>query len=130
VSVNVVNQVPLNAFYLHSDDTWTYRVRNKEVLPTVKDNSILHTIKKRKDNWTGHTMLSKYLLKHASERKIEGRIEGKGRRGRRRKQILDDLKETKRAWKLKQDALDVPLWRTRFGTGLWTFGETEYRMNG
>ena len=112
-----MNQVSLNAFYLHSNDIWTDRVRNKEVLPTDKDKNILHTIKKRKDNWTGHIMHGKYLLKHVSERKIEGRIEGKGRRGRGRKQILDDLKETRRYWKLKQDTLDIPLWRTRFGRG-------------
>jgi len=44
----VVNQVSLNAFHLHSDDTWTDRVRNKEVLLTVKDNNILYTIKRGK----------------------------------------------------------------------------------
>jgi hypothetical protein len=35
------------------------------------------------------------LLKHFIEGKIEGRIEVKGRRGRRRKQLLDDLRETR-----------------------------------
>jgi hypothetical protein len=40
-----------------------------------------------------------------------------GRRGRRRKQLLDDLKEKKRYWKLKEEALDHALWRTRFGRG-------------
>jgi hypothetical protein len=40
------------------------------------------------------------------EGKLEGRIEMTGRRGRRRKQLLDDLKEKKRYWKLKQEALD------------------------
>jgi hypothetical protein len=38
-----------------------------------------------------------------------------GRRGRRRKQLLDDLKEKRRCWKLKEEALDRTLWRTRFG---------------
>jgi hypothetical protein len=33
-------------------------------------------------------------LKRATEGKIEGRIEATGRRVRRRKQLLDDLKET------------------------------------
>jgi hypothetical protein len=37
-----------------------------------------------------------------------------GRRGRRRKQLLDDLKEKRRYWKLKEEALDRTLWRTRF----------------
>jgi hypothetical protein len=36
------------------------------------------------------------LLKQVIEGNIEGRIEVTGRRGRRSKQILDDLKETKK----------------------------------
>jgi hypothetical protein len=40
-----------------------------------------------------------------------------GRRGRRRKQLLDDLKEKKIYWKLKEEALDRTLWRTRFERG-------------
>jgi hypothetical protein len=51
------------------------------------------------------------------EGKLEGRIEMTGRRGRRRKQLLDDLKENRKYWKLKEEALDCTLWRTRFGSG-------------
>jgi hypothetical protein len=40
-----------------------------------------------------------------------------GGQGRRRSQLLDDLKETKWYWKLKEEALDCTLWRTRFGRG-------------
>jgi hypothetical protein len=40
-----------------------------------------------------------------------------GRREKRRKQLLDDLKEKTRSWKLKEEALDRTLWRTRFGRG-------------
>jgi hypothetical protein len=40
-----------------------------------------------------------------------------GRRGRRRKQLLDILKETRGYWKLEEEALDRTLWRTRFGRG-------------
>jgi hypothetical protein len=39
------------------------------------------------------------------------------RRGRRRKQLLDYLKETKRWLKLKEEALDRTLWQTLFGRG-------------
>jgi len=39
------------------------------------------------------------------------------RRGRRRKQLVDDLKETRGCWKLKEEALDSTVWRTRFGNG-------------
>jgi hypothetical protein len=38
-----------------------------------------------------------------------------GRRGRRRKQILDDLRETTGYSKLKDEALAGTLWRTPFG---------------
>jgi hypothetical protein len=40
-----------------------------------------------------------------------------GRRGRRREQLLDDLKEKRRYWKLKEEALDRTVWRTGFGRG-------------
>ena len=36
---------------------------------------------------------------------------------RRRKQLLDDLKEKRAHRKLKKEALDRSLWRTRFGRG-------------
>jgi len=52
------------------------------------------------------------LLKHG--RKVR-RIEVKGRRGRRHKLIVDDLKETTGYWKLKEKLLDLTLWRTHFG---------------
>jgi hypothetical protein len=43
------------------------------------------------------------------EGKIEGRIEVVGRRGIMRKQLLDDLKETRGYWKLKEETLDHTL---------------------
>jgi hypothetical protein len=49
---------------------------------------------------------------------IEGNIEEievTGRRGRRDQQLLDDLKENRGYWKLKEEALDRSFWRTRFG---------------
>ena len=53
-------------------------------------------------------------LKHVIAAKIEGRIDVARRRGRRRKQLLQDLKEKRRYCKLKEEALARPLWRTRF----------------
>jgi hypothetical protein len=38
----------------------------------------------------------------------------KGRHGRRRKRLLDNLKETKGYLKLKEEALDASLWKARF----------------
>jgi hypothetical protein len=53
------------------------------------------------------------LIKHI----IEGKILGTRRRGRRRMQLLDDLKETRRYWNLKEEAQDRTLLRTQFGRG-------------
>jgi hypothetical protein len=95
---------------------WTDLVRNEEVLLRDKDDrNILHTIKRRKANWIGHILRRNCLLKRVIEGKIEGRIEMAGRRGRRRKQLVDNLREKRRYWKLKGEALDRTLWRTRFG---------------
>jgi hypothetical protein len=91
-------------------------VRNEEVLHRVKEErNIVHTIKRRKANWIGHILRRNCLLKYVIEGKLEGRIEMTGIRGRRRKQLLDDLKEKRRYCKLKEEALDRTLWRTRFG---------------
>jgi len=63
----------------------------------------------------GHILCRKRLLKHVIEGKIEGRIEVTRRRGRRLKQLLDDLNEEKEYRNLKQEALDPPLWKNGFG---------------
>jgi hypothetical protein len=74
--------------------SWTNRVRNEEVLHRVKEErNILYTTKRRKGNWIGHILRRNCLLKHVIEGKLEGRIEMTRRHGRRRKQLLDDLKE-------------------------------------
>jgi len=46
-----------------------------------------------------------FLLKCVIEGKIEGRIEVMGKQGRRCKQLLDNLKEMRGCWKLKEEAL-------------------------
>jgi hypothetical protein len=98
--------------------SWTDRVRNEEVLHRVKEErNIVHTIKRRKANWIGHILRRNCLLKHVIEGKIVGRVEVRGRPGRRRKQLLDVLKETRGYWKLEEEVLDRTLWRSRFGRG-------------
>ena len=74
--------------------SWTDRVQNEDVLHGVMDQRyILHTIKITKDKWMDDTLRRNFLLKHIAEGNTERRIEVKGRRGRRRKQLLDVLKE-------------------------------------
>jgi len=54
------------------EDSWTDRVKSKELLHRVKEESnILQRIKRRKDNWVGHILLRNCLLKHALEGKVE-----------------------------------------------------------
>jgi hypothetical protein len=40
-----------------------------------------------------------------------------GRRGRRRRELLDDLKERRGYTRLKEEALDRLMWRVRLGRG-------------
>jgi hypothetical protein len=47
-----------------------------------------------------------------------------GKRGRRRKQPMDDLRETRGSWKFKHEALDCSLWGTRFGKKPWVCRKT------
>jgi hypothetical protein len=49
------------------------------------------------------------FLNNVTEGKREGIMEVTGRRGRRGKQLLDDLEETRGYWKLKEEAVDRTL---------------------
>jgi hypothetical protein len=57
------------------------------------------------------------LLKQVIEGKIKGEIEVTRRQGRRRKKLLDDLKDRTGYYHLKEEALDRSMWRDRFGRG-------------
>jgi len=43
-----------------------------------------------------------------------------GRRGRRHRKLLDDLKERREYSHLKEEALDRTMWRAHFGRGFGT----------
>jgi len=98
--------------------SWIDRVRNEEVLLRVKEQrNILHEIRKRKANWIGHILRRNCLLQRVIEGKIQGGIEVTGRRERRRRKLLDDLKERRGYSHMKQEALDRTMWRAGFGRG-------------
>ena len=102
--------------------SWTDRVRYGEVLQSVKENgSILHTIETRKAIWVCQNRRRNCVLKHVIEGKVEGRIEVRGRGGRRCKQLLDGFKEKKGYLKLNGEALGRAVRRTRFGRGYGIF---------
>ena len=98
--------------------SWTDHVRNEEVLLRVNEQrNVLHEIRKRKANWIGHVLRRNCFVKHIIEGKIKGQIKVTRRRGRRRKKLLDDLKDRRGYCQLKEEALDRAMWRNRFGRG-------------
>ena len=93
-------------------------MRNEEALLRVNEQrKILHEIRKRKANWIGHILRRNCLLKQVIEGKIKGETEVKRRRGRRRRKLLDDLKDRRGYSHLKEEALDSTTRRNRFRGG-------------
>jgi hypothetical protein len=112
-----------------------------------EQRNILREISKRKANWIGHILCRNCLLQRVIEGKIKGGIEVTGRRGRRRRKLLDDLNplnaelnpichllallgahcilqvsriramEGRGYYHLKEEALDRTMWRVRSGRG-------------
>jgi hypothetical protein len=98
--------------------SWTDHVRNEDVLLRVREQrNILHEIRKRKANLIGHILRRNCLLQRVIEGKIQGGIEVTGRQGRRRRKLLEYLKERRGYSHLTEEALDRTMWRTRLGRG-------------
>jgi hypothetical protein len=66
------------------------------------------------------------LLQQVIEGKIKGGIEVTGRRGRRSRKLLNDLKERRGYSHLKAEALDRTVWTARFGRGFGPVVKTGY----
>ena len=95
---------------------WTDHVINEDVLLRVNEQrNILHEIRKRKANWIGRILRRNCLLKQVIEGKLKGKMEVTRRRGRRRKKLLDDLKDRRGYSHLKEEAIHRSMWRNRFG---------------
>ena len=87
-------------------------VKNEEVLLGVKEErNSLDTIKPRKANWIGRILLRNFLLKHGIGRKMEEL----GRRRRKRRRPLDNIKQERRYWNFKEEALDRTFRRAGLG---------------
>jgi hypothetical protein len=85
--------------------------------PKTKKMGNVHEICKRKANWIGHILCRNWLLQWVTEGKIQGGIEVTGRQGRRRRKLLDNLKERRGYSHLKEETLDRTMWRAGFGRG-------------
>ena len=70
--------------------SWAQKVTNQEILNMIyEERNVISNIHQRKHNWIGHVLRHDGLL----NRIMEGRIEGKRGRGRKRKQMIDDIME-------------------------------------
>ena len=91
---------PLTAAYLEIR-------RNEEMLLRVnKQRNILHEMRKWEANWIGHILRRNCLLKQVIEGKIKGEMEVTRRRGRRRRKLLDDLKD-RRGYSYLKETLNL-----------------------
>jgi hypothetical protein len=87
------------------------------MLQTVRFRIFLmaqQTTKRRKATGSGHILHRNYHTKQDIEETIEGKTDMRVRRGRRHKQLLDDLMERRGYCNLKYEALDCTVWRTSF----------------
>jgi len=87
--------------------SWKDKKTNEEVLQMVKEGrEIVDIVTQRKKNWIGHIVRGDGLLKLV----LEGRMEGKRRRGRPRMGMIDELKEGSYV-NMKRRADDREGWR-------------------
>jgi hypothetical protein len=87
------------------------KVANEQVLGRIGEKrTLLNNILRRRANWIGHILRRNFLPHDA----IEGQTtEAKGV-GKRRAQLLDDLRNRRRYWELKEDAEDRKRSRRQF----------------
>jgi hypothetical protein len=85
--------------------------------------------KKRKTTWIGHILHRNCFLNHVIEGKIKRKMEVNGSRGRKRKQLLDDLKEMGGNSKLKRGSTKSYFVENSLWKRLWTYHNTDYEKN-
>ena len=80
---------------------WSEKVTNEQVLDRIGEKrTLLNNIVRRKANWIGHILRRNCLLHDA----IEGQMKEVKGIGRRRTQLLDDLRNIRRYWEPKEEA--------------------------
>ena len=78
---------------------WSEKVTNEQVLNRIGEKrTLLNNILRRKANWICHILRINCLLHDA----IEGQMTEV--KGVRRTQLLDDLRNRRRYWELKEEA--------------------------
>ena len=86
-------------------------VLNEQVLDRIgKKRTLLKNILRTKANWIGHILRRNCLLHDA----IDGQMTEVKGVGRRRTQLLHDLRNRRRYWETKEEAEDRKRWRQQF----------------
>ena len=80
---------------------------SEQVLEGIREKTLLNNILRRKVNWIGHILRRNCLLHDL----IEGQMTEVRGVGRRRTQLLDDLRNRRRYWELKEEAEDGKSWK-------------------
>jgi hypothetical protein len=101
----------------HEDHKGHVVILGKKILVWKEQRNILHEISNWKANWIGHILRRNWLLRQVIKGKIKEGIEVTGRRGRRRRKLLNDLKERRGYSHQKEETLDRTMWTARFGRG-------------
>jgi hypothetical protein len=79
-------------------------VTNKQVIERIGETrTLINNTLRRKANWLGHILRRNCLLLDGIEEQM---TEVKGVGGRRRIELLDDLRKRRRYWELKKKAED------------------------
>jgi hypothetical protein len=104
----------------------TDRVKN-EVLHGVKEErNIVGKMKRLNTNRIYHILCRKCSLKHVIEGKVEGRIGSTGRRGRKSKLLLGDLKKKYRIVEIERRSTRSHCEENWFWKRLWTGHKTDH----
>ena len=94
---------------------WSEKVTNEQVIERIGEKrALINNILRRKVNWIGHILRRNCLLHDVIEGQMT-EVSGVGCRGRRRRiQILDDLRNRRRYWELKEKTEDGKRCKVQF----------------
>ena len=108
--INRLNAVEMWVWRKMERVNWRDHVTNEEVLNLVGEKMCLvEAIRKRKKSWIGHILRGDGLLREV----MEGRMEGKRPRGRKRMGMIDELKSESYVT-MKRKAQNREEWRSWF----------------